>query len=210
MTFTIDNVKAALLRCSARVAQNRDRLERVDSAAGDGDLGISMAKASEAVEKTVLSFPEGEKDLGKLFGKCALAVNSAAPSTMGTLVCAALMQLGRTFSGHTAIEPQDIARIPGIMAEAIMKRGKASEGDRTVLDALLPLSRAFESAIADGKPLFAAVRDGAAAAAQGLENTKTMAPRIGRAKWTPENAAGNPDGGAMLCSILADSFVSSD
>ncbi len=206
MSYSIEDVKKTLLLCANQVSLKKEELERIDSESGDGDLGSSMAKASDAIIHTVSEYPDGEKDIGKLIYKCAMAVNGAAPSTMGTLISAGLMQVGKLFLARESIDIADIYHIPGTFAKAIMQRGKATEGDRTVLDALLPLSRVFENAEVQSVPPSVVINEAAAAAQEGMERTKTMVPRIGRAKWMPDNAVGHPDGGAYLCCIVINSL----
>jgi len=200
MSFTIVETKAVLQTCAAALSDSKEELERIDRLTGDGDLGISMQKVGAALS-TVTDSYAGD-NIGQLLSRCAMAVNSAAPSTMGTLLCAALMQLGKSFAGKQSLEIADIAGIPEICASAIQSRGRACEGDRTVLDALLPMSRAFAAELSAGGGLESALAAGSAAAEAGAERTKDLVPRVGRAKWMPENAAGVPDGGAVLCCML--------
>lgn len=205
MEYRVDQVKKVLIHCANRILENKKQLEIVDSQAGDGDLGISMQKGSVAVIQEIVGY-EGS-DLGMMFMKSAMALNKAAPSTMGTLLCAGLMQLGKTFSKKNTITEAEAVEIPSIFSEAIMSRGKAAEGDRTVLDALLPMARSMKNAFKSDSSLVEAVIAGAEAAKSGMEKTQDMVPKIGRSKWIPENAMGIVDGGALLCWIVAQGLL---
>lgn len=205
MKSLMEDTKKVLLLCAGEVARSKEELEQIDSTTGDGDLGISMMKAADALKSAVESFQEA--DIGKLFTKCAFAVNGAAPSTMGTLICSGLLRLGREFSGKTFLAENDIFRIPGLFADAIMARGNAKEGDRTVLDALLPMSRAYEKVSRNGGSIKDALSAGKEAADAGAEKTKTLKPMVGRAKWNQENSIGIVDGGAKICSIVANCLL---
>lgn len=205
MEFGIDNVKDVIRFCSRIVCEAKEELGRVDGKAGDGDLGISMQKGAEALLAVVDSYQSS--NIGEFFFKCAMALNKAAPSTMGTLLCAGFMQTGRKFADCTGMDGDDIMEIPGYFAEAIICRGKAEEGNRTVLDALLPMCRAFHSVKERRGSIAEALREGREAAAEGVEKTRGLIPKVGRSKWMPENAAGEADGGALLCGILADALA---
>lgn len=205
MTYGISEIKSVLTACAQKVSSRKEQLEQIDSMTGDGDLGISMYKGSAAVVSAAELY-DGN-DLGQFFMRCAMEMNKAAPSTMGTLICAGFMQLGKTFARKDCMEEKDLFAIPGLFAQAIMNRGKAKEGDRTILDALLPLCREFERVAAEGGSIGQALEAGAEAAEKGMEKTKDMVPKIGRAKWNPDNASGVIDGGAMLCSIVASHFA---
>lgn len=208
MTYTIDKVKSVLLGCAEAVCAEKEQLEHIDSICGDGDLGISMQKGCTALIKFSEIF-EGE-DIGKFFSRCAMEMNRAAPSTMGTLISAGFMQLGKKFAGCTEIDTQQVMIIPECFAEAIVARGKAKEGDRTILDALLPLCREFANAAEQKEALETAIIKGTAAACAGMEKTKELTPKVGRSKWTPENANGVVDGGALLCCIVAQHLANSE
>jgi dihydroxyacetone kinase len=203
--YKIEKIKEILKYCAILVSDQKEQLEKIDSQVGDGDLGISMRKGAAAIVEEIDSFKGN--DPGTLFMKCAMALNKAAPSTMGTLLCAGLMQMGKTFAKKEVVTETEIAGIPMSFAQAIMARGKAKEGDRTVLDALLPMAEAVETAFNAGRPLVEAIALGAEAARTGMEKTKEMVPKVGRAKWIPENAKGVPDGGAVLCWIVAQGLV---
>ncbi|MDR1732695.1 MAG: DAK2 domain-containing protein [Synergistaceae bacterium] len=205
MEYKIDQVKEILKYCAELVSEQKEQLEKIDSQVGDGDLGISMQKGAAAIAGEADSF-EGN-DPGALFMKCAMALNKAAPSTMGTLICAGLMQMGKTFSKKETVTEAEAAEIPSLFAQAIMARGKAKEGDRTVLDALLPMAEAVKTAFGSGRALSEAFAAGAEAAKNGMEKTRDMVPKIGRSKWAPENAKGVPDGGAVLCWIVAQGLA---
>lgn len=201
MSYSIESVKRVICLCANSIAEHKDVLEETDSRTGDGDLGISMKKGFLAL------LEEADKytgtDIGKFFGNCAMALNRAAPSTMGTLLSSGLMQCMKKFAGISEIDDAAVFDIPNIFAEAISARGRAIEGDRTILDALIPMGKAFKKAEKEGLGLPIAVQAGFAAASEGAERTKGLVPKMGRAKWAPANAVGIVDGGALLCKIVA-------
>jgi len=201
LSYGIEDVKKALKTISSYVAEAKTQLEQIDSRTGDGDLGISMQKGAAAIISAADAY-DGT-DIGRLFSLCAMELNKAAPSTMGTLLSGGLMQTGRMFAKKEALDDAQLMAVPKVFADTIQMRGKASEGDRTILDALLPMQRAFESS----EDLRQAVASGLEAARLGAEKTKEMVPKIGRAKWAPENAKGIPDGGAVLCSIVMEAVA---
>lgn len=205
MGHTIDDVKNTLILCAAAVVRQKSTLEEIDSLTGDGDMGISMQKGCTAIIAEAESYTE--YDIGKFFGKCAMAFNRAAPSTMGTLLSCGFMQCAKKFGGLTELDGSMVLSIPWQFADAIMLRGKAHEGDRTVLDALLPLCRSLDKSIACGLSTLDALAAAYAAAVDGMERTKKLEPKMGRAKWAPDNADGIPDGGAVLCVIVIKAFL---
>jgi len=82
----------------------------------------------------------------------------------------------------------------------IRARGKASVGDRTLVDGLDAVCNSLQlslfSGVGTGEALTLAARAASAAAAA----TAEMEPKVGRASWVPGRAKGHPDAG---CSMLA-------
>ncbi len=186
------------------IEANVDILAQLDGLSGDGDLGETMRK----VAKTIIQFSEqkGPVDIGELFMKMALSLNRVAPSTLGTLLSSAIMALAKEFYSREGLSDKDVANIPRIMAEEIMSKGGAHLGDKTILDALIPMSDAILSEFAQSQDISQSYKKGAIAACSGADATKGMVPKAGRAQWIGERVKDNLDGGAVLCSLVAGSF----
>ena len=195
----------ALTKISTSVEKNLDFLGELDGQSGDGDLGLSMKAAFDAVNQAAAAYP-GE-DLGMLFLNAAMACNRAAPSTMGTLLSAGMMALAKAFKGQEQLSEAEIVSLPRLFAEGIQNRGKAKLGDKTILDALLPYVDALEVSFAETQNLSEASLKAAAAAEVAAESTKGMQAQIGRAKWLGERANVYADGGATLWAIIARSLA---
>lgn len=205
MEYTVEQIRAAVKKAAAAVIAAKDMLTELDSHAGDGDMGISMEKGALALGQEAGAYAQA--DIGGFFLKCAMSFNRAAPSTLGTLFSGALMALGKEFRGKTAIGGEAVAKIPGMMAESVMARGKAAPGDKTVLDALVPLARAMESTYAQTAQLSTALAAAASAARQGAEATRGMLARTGRAKWIAQRSREFPDAGASLCALVMEALA---
>jgi len=89
--------------------------------------------------------------------------------------------------------------------EGVMSRGKAVEGDKTMVDALAPAAMSLEDSAAKNLPLEEALRRGATAANQGAEATLGMVARRGRASYLGERSVGHLDPGAVSCALILDS-----
>jgi phosphoenolpyruvate---glycerone phosphotransferase subunit DhaL len=170
--------------------KNADEFTHLDSEAGDGDLGLTAGKIAGGI-RTALGTPgDSVKDLVLALGK---EISKAAPSTFGTLYASGFLAAGLAISddqdAHTQFHTGLLAA-----AEKIAQRGKSEEGQRTLLDALFPAARAAAAA-AD---IASAVQAAAVAAGEGVEATKGMDPRHGRAGWIGERAKGLADAGATV------------
>jgi dihydroxyacetone kinase-like protein len=121
---------------------------------------------------------------------CAKAFANANPSTMAALVAGALLAGSRTWGDATAIEPADVNRFALAAAESISQRGKSQVGEKTILDAMFPAAEALQ-ANTDGR-LDAAI----VAAQRGVDTSKALQSRRGRASWLQERSIGLQDPGA--------------
>lgn len=205
MEYNISNIKNILKICAEKAIYSKPLLTELDSRMGDGDLGMSMSKGAIAIKNEIDSY--GGSDIGVFLIKCATALNRTAPSTMGTLLSGAIMIVGKKFKGHITIDDKNVLTIPVLMADAIMMRGNAKLGDKTILDSLIPLSIAFNSSFALTGDLKAAAIEAAVAAKKGAKATKGLIAKVGRAKWIADRSRDYPDSGAVLCSVLMDSLA---
>ena len=78
--FTVENLKEFLKQASLGIADAKDMLTQLDAQAGDGDLGVNMEQGFKAVAEAVET--EQPESLQETFFVSAVAINSAAPSTL--------------------------------------------------------------------------------------------------------------------------------
>ncbi len=180
----------ALEKLASGLEANSEEFTRLDSEAGDGDLGLTAGKIAVGI-RTALGEPgDSVKQLVLTLGK---EISKAAPSTFGTLYASGFLAAGLALND----EDDALAQLQtGLQAalEKIAQRGKSEEGQRTLLDALGPGSRA--ASLATDVP--SALASAAVAAGEGVEATKGMTPQHGRAGWIGERAKGIADAGATV------------
>lgn len=205
MSYGINDAKALIARVSDIIEAHKDELNELDGRSGDGDLGMSVALGLAATKASAEAF-EGD-DMGKMLAMAAMACNREAPSTMGTLVSSGIMAVGKAFKGKTEVEEADVVAIPRTFADAIAARGGSKLGDKTILDALYPMADVLEERVAAGDELGVAMGAAAAKAREAAEATSGIQASVGRAKWLGERAASNPDGGAILCAVVAEGLA---
>ncbi|MDD3706461.1 MAG: DAK2 domain-containing protein, partial [Clostridiaceae bacterium] len=109
-------------------SEQKEELLRLDSAIGDGDLGLTMEAGFVKICEN-LSNLESESDIGIVLKKSGFAMAAAAPSTMGTLIATAIIKSGDVAKGKTCINKQDIQSMIKSAIEGIEQRGKAKRGE---------------------------------------------------------------------------------
>lgn len=203
--YTIADVKKIVGKAYIAIEKSKDLLGEMDGNSGDGDLGFSMHSAFQVMNDSAEAF--SEMDIGIVLFKMAKECNNVAPSTMGTLVSSGVMALAKYCKSKKCLESSEIILLPRIFTNAIMERGKAKLGDKTILDALIPFCESVESTFGETKDLRKSFQSGALTAEKAAQATSGMRAKIGRAKWLGERAAEYPDAGAMLCAIVVKSFI---
>lgn len=173
----------------------RDELTRLDSLQGDGDLGRTAGLIAAAIRTACEEAPDS--DVPALLLRIGSTIAATAPSSSGTLTASAFLGASKALKDAPG-SPLEAGLRAAI--QSIQLRGKAAPGDRTMLDAAVPALAHLEARPAD--------LDGAARAAEaGVDATRTMEARIGRARFLAANAKGEPDPGAvMVGSALAAAF----
>lgn len=206
--FGAEHVRRALKRAAERMVALRDELNALDAAMGDGDTGLSVSKGGTALLEYVENTPLAEgDDLGKYLANAGMALNRAAPSTMGTLLATALMRMGREVKGAATLDVPALARMLEAAAAGIQERGKAKLGDKTILDALIPASQAFGAAVQSGQSLAQAAQAMLAAARKGRDDAIPLRSNVGRASWVGERTEGKLDPGTVLCVALLEALT---
>lgn len=190
-----------LMDCVAQtMAENAEMLCAMDASMGDGDLGLTMKKGFAALPEIYRALEE--PDMGKRLTKAGIKMASTVPSTMGTLMASGWMEGGKCLVKCEAVDATGFARFLRGFANGISKRGKCAPGDRTVLDAIAPAADAAEMAAAAGKDLAATAEAALGGACEGLERTKEMLPKFGKAAVFSGKAKGVADQGAMAGMLL--------
>jgi dihydroxyacetone kinase-like protein len=136
-------LRGLLLEVAAALTQHSEEIRELDATVGDGDLGITV----ELMAKALVEFADSsvETDIGRLLMQCGMAVNRANPSTFGTVVASGFMGGGKAVAGKTSVDLADWVAIGEAAIESIKSRGKASVGDKTLLDALVPAAEALKA-----------------------------------------------------------------
>ncbi|MGH1524168.1 DAK2 domain-containing protein [Leifsonia sp. L25] len=175
----------------AEVKQYSDELRDLDTALGDGDLGITVALGADAIIEALANAVPGTS-LEDTTRACAKAFANANPSTMAALVAGALLAGSRLLAGLSEVTTADASRFTQAAAENISKRGKATVGDKTIVDALVPAG----AALASSETASVALENAIEAANRAVIDTTALQSRRGRASWLQERSIGLQDPGA--------------
>ena len=206
-TLTYDGMLALLASVADDMIATRDTLTELDAVLGDGDLGRTIDRGFRGIKEALTEAAEAaDRDLGKMLFRQGKAFANAAPSSFGALMGTAFMKGGMALKGQSEATTEDLTRAMQTALEALMERGKAEIGNKTMLDALHPAIEATRAGLAadPDMTLAAYFRAAADAANAGAEKTRNMQSQIGRASWQGERSIGQMDPGAKAVALMLD------
>lgn len=190
--MTIDRAAllAGIARLSAAMEQNFERLNEADGALGDGDLGVTLTRGMRMVSEISGELPD---DLGQSLLRCAQAFTKSSGSSYGTLMATGLMAMAKALKGHTSVEASEVSSLVAAARDAMMVRGKAELGGKTVLDSLDAVAKATEGLSAPDAVGEAAVKGVQSA----MEALRDKPATVGRARIFAEKSRGMDDPGML-------------
>lgn len=184
---------AAIRKIIAALRAAEPELTRLDSAVGDGDLGISLTRGAESVEAALAGFDLHHP--ARTLAQISANLRRSLGGTSGPLYAMYVLRASSALAeADSAEDPRAWARALQAGCEGMMELGGAAPGERTMLDALVPAAAAFAQCDGPVAERLAAMH---AAAVAGAEATKAMAPRRGRSSYLGDRVTGHPDPGAV-------------
>ena len=182
--------------------ENEKYFGDLDSVVGDGDFGFSLARGFENVLAQWDTFDRS--DTGTFLQKVAVVMSGRIGGTSGPIWGTAFLRAGTKAAGKSELNGEDVVVMLRAAAEGIMARGKASLGEKTLLDALIPATDTIEAAVGRGESPAEIARAAATTTRDAAEATKLLEAKRGRASYTGERSIGSVDAGAMALAIIAE------
>ncbi len=207
MAITTTDILRWLQQSAQVLHENSSFLTDLDAAIGDADHGTNMDRGFKAVVTKVAGMENA--DIGTVLKTVGSTLVSTVGGASGPLYGTAFLRAGAATAGKQELEAADVVQMLNAMVEGIQARGKATLGEKTMLDALIPALDAAKQALAEGDvELSVLLRRAAVAAEQGMQNTTSLIATKGRASYLGERSINHQDPGAtsswLLLKALAD------
>ena len=194
-------IKDALDAVAAAIIAQRDYLTDLDRQIADGDHGINMARGFQAAMDAVEEMDDTTKP-GPVLETVGKAFIHNVGGAAGPLYGTGFIKAAAVCDEDTKLNVASFEKLLGAAIAGIEKRGHAKKGDKTMLDALIPIHACFLPENAEGKTLFEVLQDASHAAKEGVDYTKTIAARRGRASLVGERSIGHEDPGAVSSMLM--------
>lgn len=189
---------------ASRMNDKRDYLAELDGAIGDADHGTAMVEGFSAAAVALTHNASDYASLRVALTQAGRSFLNAVGATTGPLYASGLTRAGFAMPEETQVPLERVADILLSVCEGIEERGKASPGDKTMLDAWLPAAHAIRDARNESNTLCQVMDRAAAAAAEGAEATQGMVAAQGRAARLGPRTIGHLDPGAVSAAALID------
>ena len=197
--ISTESIKSGIKRLAQAMEQSADELNTADGLLGDGDLGVTMIRGFRQIIEILDSLPE---DIGMAFFQCAKAFTKSSGSSYGTLLATGMISIAKVKKGQTGIELEEVSGLFAIALEAMQKRGKASLGDKTVLDVIAAVRHASTNQ-AEEQDLLDSINQ---AINDTMDQFRNRQSKIGRARIFGEKSIGLDDPGMLAFKRMFESL----
>ena len=196
--------RQAILDMAGAIEEHKNELCKLDGAIGDGDHGTSMALGLRTAASQLQT--QEFSEVGALLEMVGGAFTRTVGGVTGIIFGSAFAGAGKGAAGKTETGTGDLAAMFRLAFDTVQSRGKANEGDKSMVDALSPAVKALEDAASKGLKPKESLALAAAAAKAGMESTSQMVAKVGRARYQGENAIGHIDAGAASIALIFESL----
>jgi dihydroxyacetone kinase-like protein len=192
----------AWVRGSARVVfENRDELIELDRQIGDGDHGENLTRGFTAVLTRLDALETTPGDIGEVLRLVATTLMSTVGGAAGPLYGTAYLRAAKV-TGFPELDSAGVVAMLEAGLEGIVVRGKASPGEKTMVDAWTPAVAAAVAASAAGAEPDRVLAEAATAAERGAVETIPLLATKGRASYLGERSIGHQDPGATSSALI--------
>lgn len=203
------NMKNMVVSMAECILENEVAFCELDSFAGDGDFGMSVAKGFLQLKREWAYILANEADtIGSFLNACALVIMEYCGGASGPIWGSAFRAAGQYAGEKTDLSLLEFAELMQAAVDGIQKTGERSfgrgavVGDKTLVDALVPCAEMLKSSAEAGATLKTALSAGADAADAGAKSTEHIVARMGRAGVVGERSLGHPDAGAHALGVI--------
>lgn len=177
----------------------------LDAVVGDGDFGYSLARG---FEKLLDGWDDLDRaDVGTFLKKVGMVVSSRIGGTSGPIWGTAFLRAGTAAGATQELTGEQVVAMLRAATDGIKARGQSDVGDKTLLDALVPMTDRVEQELRSGADGVQIARAAAETARTAAEATSDLVARRGRASYTGERSRGSVDAGAMAVAVITEQIA---
>ncbi|MBY0095142.1 dihydroxyacetone kinase subunit DhaK [Priestia aryabhattai] len=207
--LTLNNIIFMVDQMSECIIRNEIPFCELDSHAGDGDFGMSVAKGFKQLKAEWHEILENKSnDIGSFLEACSIVIMEHCGGASGPIWGSAFRAAGKNTRSKTELTLTEFAEMVQASVKGIQATGERSfgrgavVGDKTLIDALVPYADTLMSSATEDESFKHALVKAAEAAVEGAKSTEQIVARMGRAGTVGERSLGYPDAGAHGLSVI--------
>ena len=207
--ISLENMIYILDKMSEVIIDNEVPFCELDSHAGDGDFGMSVAKGFRILKREWKDKLEIENlNISEFLNACSLVIMEHCGGASGPIWGSAFRPASKNVINKDELTVKDFAEMMQEAVLGIQKTGERSfgrgavVGDKTLIDALVPCADSWTNSAEEGLSFKEAFKNGAEAAVLGAKKTEEIVARMGRAGTVGERSIGYPDAGAYGLGVI--------
>ncbi len=201
--ITQEDVELALKTVAATALRNEKYFSDLDAAAGDADFGVSLASGFRVVEKDWEELDRSS--IGNLLLRVSMIITRNVGGCSGPIWGTGFMRAAALCRESKTLTLAELEQMLKAAIEGIQQRGGAQRGDKTLLDALIPIHEMIAERAADPNASTSEVlREAARIANNAIEETLNMVARRGRQSFTGDRSKGTKDPGIVAIATMLD------
>jgi len=199
MGFNSKVLAERLGRIARSIEMRADELNALDAKIGDGDLGVTLTRCARGILEILPRLPE---DVGMVFMSCVQAITKVSGASFATLLATSFMGVAKATKGRSEVPWEEVSDLLGIARDAMMARGKAALGEKTVIDAVEAARLATVGLDDPGAILDAAIK----AVNEVIDRMRNQPNQAGRARIWSEKSIGLDDPGMVAFRLMLESL----
>lgn len=207
--ITLNNIMYIVDKMSECIITNEVPFCELDSHAGDGDFGMSVAKGFRQLKREWKEIISKENmSIGSFLDACSMVIMENCGGASGPIWGSAFRAAGKNVGDVSELTINDFASMMQSSVKAIQETGKRSfgrgavVGDKTLIDALVPCADSWSESANKEESVIEAFENAAKAAVKGAKNTEQIVARMGRAGTVGDRSIGYPDAGAYALGVI--------
>ncbi|TQV78197.1 dihydroxyacetone kinase subunit L [Exilibacterium tricleocarpae] len=199
-TTTLDDVALVVKTMAVTALENEKYFSELDAAAGDADFGVSLAAGFQVVNDDWEQLDRSS--IGNFLLKISMIITGKVGGCSGPIWGTGFMKAGLLSKDKETLQIADLVAMLRAGIDGIMARGGAKAGDKTLLDALIPMTDKLEEFV-DTPTAAAQIRQTLTAVAeQAIETTSAWEAKRGRQSFTGARSIGTPDPGIVAIATM--------
>ncbi len=190
-----------LILAGEEIEKNGEYVTALDAKTGDGDHWVNLNSGFQKL--TAMQKELKEMELAPMLKKIGMTLMSAIGGSSGVLYGSGYLAASKALKEAEVLDIDTLYTFLQTELTAMMERGKAEPGWKTMIDSLYEAAEAYRAAKEAGqgeRQIIEAMKRGAA---EGRDHTREMEAVKGRASYQTNKGVGELDPGAVtMCMQL--------